>query len=294
MFAGLMANTTYYFAIYPYTNFGSNIDFKTDGSAPTANASIGNIQVILSHDFDDYSFGDWTKISVIGDQEWVIDSIHGVNGSPCTKISGYDSGTTYENEDWLISPMLDLDTFNSVTFAFFNAKNYTGNDLELKISTDYDGGGDPNSATWTNLSYTMSSGGWSWTESGNIDLTSYIGPSVYVAFYYTCTADGSATWEIDNILIKGETEVGIDPATDIAAQISVFPNPSSGMVQINKSISGYSHIAIMAITGSIVKEAELNNEISTLDLRELESGIYFMTFSDKNTDKQVSKKLIIQ
>ena len=294
MFAGLTANTTYYFTIYPYTNFGTNVDYKTDGTAPSAEATIGNIQVVESNNFDDYSFGNWTKISVIGDQEWIIDSIHGVDGSPCTKISGYDAGTTYVNEDWLISPMLDLDTFTSANISFMNAMNYTGNDLELKVSTDYDGTGDPNSATWTNLSFEMSGGGWSWVESGTIDLTPYLGSSVYVAFYYTCTADGSATWEIDNIVVKGETEVGINSTSDIAAQITVFPNPSSGMVQISKSITGYSNITIMAITGSIVKQAELSNEVSSLDLRDLESGIYFMTFLDKNSDHQVSKKLIIR
>ncbi|NOX46719.1 MAG: T9SS type A sorting domain-containing protein [Chlorobi bacterium] len=293
MFAGLTANTTYYFTIYPYTNFGTNVDYKTDGTAPADEATIGNIVVVESHNFDDYSFGNWTKISVIGDQEWVIDSIYGVNGTPCTKMSGYAGGSN-ENEDWLISPMLNLDTFTAANIAFANAMNYTGNDLELKVSTDYDGGGDPNSATWTSLSYTMSPGSWSWVESGTVDLSTYIGPSVYVAFFYTSTADGSATWEIDNIVVKGETEVGINNLSDVAAQISVFPNPSSGMVQISKSINGFSHVRVMAITGSIVKQAELNSELSTLDLRDLETGIYFMTFSDENSKQQVSKKLIIQ
>jgi hypothetical protein len=294
MFGSLTANETYYFTIYPYTNFGTNVDYKTDGTAPADEATIGNIIVVESQNFDDYSFGNWTKISVIGDQEWQIDSIHGVNGSPCTKMSGYNSGTTYENEDWLISPMLNLDSFTNSNIAFANAMNYTGNDLELKVSTDYDGGGDPNSASWTNLSFTLSGGGWSWTESGTVDLTPYIGPSVYVAFYYTCSADGSATWEIDEIVVKGETEVGINDLSGIAAQISVFPNPSSGMVQISKSINGFSHVSVMAITGSIVKQAELNGEFSTLDLRDVESGIYFMTFSDEISKQQVSKKLIIK
>ena len=36
---GLVANTTYYFKIYPYTNSGSHIDYKTDGTVPSANAT---------------------------------------------------------------------------------------------------------------------------------------------------------------------------------------------------------------------------------------------------------------
>lgn len=35
----LESNTQYYFEIYPYTNLGSNIDYKTDGTIPTATAT---------------------------------------------------------------------------------------------------------------------------------------------------------------------------------------------------------------------------------------------------------------
>ncbi len=38
---GLTASTTYYFKIYPYTNSGSHIDYKTDGTVPSANATTG-------------------------------------------------------------------------------------------------------------------------------------------------------------------------------------------------------------------------------------------------------------
>ena len=296
MFVSLESNTIYYFAIYPYTNFGSNVDFKTDGTAPTANATIENIVTIESLNFDDFSFGNWTKISTVGDQVWTMDSIHGVNGSACAKMSGYDfaSGTTFANEDWLISPVLEFTTaFSSANIEFSNAKNYTGDDMQLKVSSDYDGGGDPNSATWTDLSFEMSGGGWSWVQSGYVDLTSYIGPSVYVAFFYSCTADGSATWEVDEIYIKGEMQVGIN-TNELASQISVYPNPTSGLVQISKPGIDFSQVTIMSITGSIVLETEMNTEISTLDLTNLEAGIYFMVFSDENSSNKISKKLIIQ
>lgn len=38
-FSNLNSNTQYYFKIYPYTNLGSNIDFKTSGTIPSANTS---------------------------------------------------------------------------------------------------------------------------------------------------------------------------------------------------------------------------------------------------------------
>jgi hypothetical protein len=38
-FNGLTDNTTYYFKIFPYTNSGSFINYKTDGTVPTATAT---------------------------------------------------------------------------------------------------------------------------------------------------------------------------------------------------------------------------------------------------------------
>lgn len=38
-FTGLSENTTYYFKIWPFTNSGSNIDYKTDGTVPQDNAT---------------------------------------------------------------------------------------------------------------------------------------------------------------------------------------------------------------------------------------------------------------
>lgn len=37
--SGLSAEQTYYFKIYPYTNSGDNIDYKTDGNVPSANTT---------------------------------------------------------------------------------------------------------------------------------------------------------------------------------------------------------------------------------------------------------------
>lgn len=49
-FVGLSDNTTYYFAIYPYSNFGIDIDYKTDGTVPTANGltNVSNVFLIIS------------------------------------------------------------------------------------------------------------------------------------------------------------------------------------------------------------------------------------------------------
>ncbi len=199
-FTGLAPNTIYYFKIFSYTNSGANIDYKTDGTPPSGNTTTTT--VILFENYD-LSWGAWTRVSVVGDQEWDRDNTYGINGTPCARISGYSGGSN-ENDDWLISPPMNLDAYTNEVLTFYNAMNYTGPDMEVKISTDYDGGGDPYSATWTTLSYALSPGSWQWTLSGNIDLSTYSGTAVYLAFQYTSTSSESATWEVDDILITGD------------------------------------------------------------------------------------------
>ncbi|MCD4698380.1 MAG: DUF5017 domain-containing protein, partial [Bacteroidales bacterium] len=213
-FGNLDANTTYYFTIYPYTNSGVNIDFKTDGTAPSANATTSNIAVIETENFDE-SWGNWTVISLVGDNEWDRDNTYGINNTPCASVTGYISGSSppeYEDsDDWLISPAMNFNDYENEKIEFFNTWNYTGPDMEFKVSTDYDGGGNPNSATWTSLPFTMSPGNWEWTSSGEIDLSGFNGNSVYVAFHFTSTTAESATWEVDDITIIGEEDLIVDP-----------------------------------------------------------------------------------
>ena len=42
---GSCSNNTWYFEIFPYTNSGSDINFKTDGTVQTANITTSTIQI---------------------------------------------------------------------------------------------------------------------------------------------------------------------------------------------------------------------------------------------------------
>ncbi len=200
-FANLEPATTYYFKIFPYTNGGPNIDYKTDGTPPSANATTENIAIINAEDFNDETLGTWSEYSVIGEQVWYADSY---GGDYYAKMSGYEGGSN-ENEDWLISPALNFDNYTNELLTFETAMNYSGPPLELKISNDYDGASDPNTATWADLEAEWSPGSWEWIGSGDVDVSAYSGSSVYIAFKYTSTVDESSTWEVDNILITGQS-----------------------------------------------------------------------------------------
>ncbi len=146
-------------------------------------------------------FTNWTTYSVLGSEVWQIDPTYGNPGS-CAKMTGY-AGSPNANEDWLITPSIDLSNTVSPALSFQTAMNYSGPALEVFISTDYVDGDNPTSgASWTPLTATLSSGGWSWTDSGNIDLSNYVNETIHVAFKYTSTSSATATYEVDNVLVK--------------------------------------------------------------------------------------------
>ncbi|MCF8366888.1 MAG: choice-of-anchor J domain-containing protein [Bacteroidales bacterium] len=214
-FAGLTPDVTYYFKIFPFTNTGASIDFKTDGTPPAAEATAqqSNEVDILFTTFND-GWENWTNFSVTGDQVWSLDDIHGVEGTPCAKMSGY-SGGSFENEDWLISPAIDLSNFSNENFSFFSAVGYTGPELQVKVSSDYDGSGNPNDFTWVDFSdqaqWPVAGSFFEWTNSGVLDLSAFTNQTINIAFVFYSTNMESATWELDNIRVAGEGEVVVTP-----------------------------------------------------------------------------------
>ncbi len=280
-FGGLDAGVTYYFTIFPYTNAGADIDYKTDGSAPTANQIMPDVSILSFVDFEDNTFGDWTAFSVLGDQEWEI-APYGNPGN-CAKMSGYDEAA-FDNEDWFISPAFHLDSYSNEEFTFESAMNYDGPALELLVSTDYTTG-DPTAATWETIEFTPSTGNWEWVASGTIDLSSYSG-TVYIAFKFTSTTAGSSTWEVDNILVTGTMSDAVQEEKNL--EFSVYPNPGYGIYQIENSHAQTFEITVYNILGKQIFETITSNTNYTLDIQDFDSGVYFLQIMSDDQKKTVS------
>jgi hypothetical protein len=280
-FSGASPATTYYFVIFPYTNSGADIDYKTDGSAPTAELTMPDVTIISFVDFEDDTFGDWTTYSVTGDQVWEI-APYGNPGN-CAKMAGYDGGA-FENEDWMISPVLDLDNYANETFVFETAYNYDGPALELLVSMDYESG-DPSAATWSPISFTASPGGWEWASSGVIDLSSYTG-TIHLAYKFTSTSDGSSTWEVDNILITGTMSNSVNE--EELVQLSVYPNPGNGNYNISNTQQTNLNISVYNIVGELVYETISSEQVINLDIQNQNNGVYLVQLTGQGNTRTIS------
>ena len=199
---GLSQSTHYYFTIYPYTNTGSAVDFKTDGTVPATDATTTGFTTTLPYTQTfDADLGDCQTYSVLGDtKEWLW-------YSDAARMNGYNSGDL--EEDWLFIPGINLDNYSNEAMTFDTKYNYgtddTDNYLKLMYSTDYPGSGDPSGYTWDTLAFTRPSTNNSWTSSGSVDLSSITGTSVYIAFKYHYSSGNYRRWDVDNISIEEAT-----------------------------------------------------------------------------------------
>ena len=153
------------------------------------------------------NFPNWVKKSVVGAQVWGTTTFG--NPAPCALMNGFSSGNQ-ANEDWLISPAINLNNLTNALFTFETSTRYAGPALTVWVSTNYDGSSAPNTATWTQITTAnfpvWTSGSFtSWTSSGAIDVSSYVGNSNFrIAFKYLSTTAAAASWEVDNVKVIGQ------------------------------------------------------------------------------------------
>jgi hypothetical protein len=162
---------------------------------------------ILTKDFDDddVNSGGWISVQVSGPSvDWETSTAGGA-ATPYGVISNYNGSTNDACENWLVSPSMNLSGTTSPSMQFMNAYNFSGPALQLMISTDYSGSGDPSLGTWVDISsqVTWSPGGFAFVNSGVIDLSAYLQPSVHIAFVYAGGASNGSSWELDDIIING-------------------------------------------------------------------------------------------
>ena len=286
VFEGLQPNTTYHFAIFPYTNSGANIDYKTDGSYPTATATTEEVYVLLYEDFDD-GLGVFTAYSAYGDQEW-HQGTH--QGTTYANMNGYAEGAAHQNEDWLIgfAEIPNGISFNEIWVDFSTAMKFDGDPLRVAISTDYDGISDPSDFEWEDITdaFDYSTGNYEWVESGVFDVADIVASlSFYIAFIYTSNDEAAASWEIDYVRVIGQDMVGVNE--NAATMVSLYPNPANE--QVSFVLDSDAQVSVFDMTGRKVSMVNVAAGNAQLNVSELESGVYFVNFRYANGSTAVSK-----
>gem|GEM_PF-387572 len=238
-------------------NFSGQIDHQTSG-AGTKTILLSGIGINpYTQNFNDVNVltnSGWTAYSVAGDKiKWASTSSR-FNSSPAAvSINGYaENGAS---KDWLISPRLHLDSFDKFPLlSFYARKFYSGPNLKLMVSVDYDGTSSPETATWTELEGDFPSTTGVFKASNFINLSAYKSDNTYIAWVYETTASGAdnaAEWTIDDVSITNE-------ATFLASN----PNLNFSETNANSTSDSQSFVFMAGGYGDFTISAPSNFQLS--------------------------------
>ena len=193
------------------------------------NDPVIGLASIVDYDFVG-SFEGWSITDVVGAQGWTSEAAY-IQGN------GFDGGAQ-ENDDWLVSPTIDLSGESDVKFQISQAINYA-TDLSLMkilVATDYSG--DVTTATWNEIVLTNTPAGNSndFIVSEDYDFSAYDGLSINIAFHYTSTATDAGRWRINQMMLK---TIGVTGATNQKGDYFVYTEgawePSSGLYYLSSA-----------------------------------------------------------
>jgi hypothetical protein len=160
------------------------------------------LKTIYQNNFD-ANPSDWLIYTVSG-APWTFSSTYS-----CMVGNGY--GGTAGSNTYMISPKFDLTGLVDPVMAFKLWTKYTDSGqtvpLEVIVSTDYPGTGNPTTATWTRITnFTMPAiGSAVMTGSGYINMSAYANKKIYVAFHYRSsgiTSGTATTWEVQGFRLR--------------------------------------------------------------------------------------------
>lgn len=212
----------------------------------------------------------------------------------------YNSKGNYDGEDRLISPVLDLTDYETVSMNFVHAGHWFGSS-SLGVDTD-------DSETVKKASCHLQVrkvGDSEWTEisiptwfvqkrennknmyerinSGDIDLSAYKGQKIQVCFYFTTTSSTSGTWNVLKFAVTG-TEKEEDPVNYETVNMKtdgyityVVKNDIDwdATMKMNNNVYGYKVIQFTeAANGGTTVLVELgNDEEMAVDETKLEEAL---------------------
>ncbi len=206
---------------FKYTSTGTG---GGDGAIYRIDDVVVKTDVLLYENFNDicanenYAPAGWT-VAELGTPGIVSCSSEGFEDDAndySLQCNGYSVGA---GEVWVISPLLGLGA-TDYALSFASKVQYDGPMPVVLYSTDFSGVGDPNEATWTEITEASEAITTSFIMSPEIDL-SFIEEDAYIAFKYVSEGSSggqSRIFLLDEVMISEPGEI-VDAGEVTIAQI---------------------------------------------------------------------------
>ena len=285
---------------FPGINDNTTWNFSTGTLAPPVAGQL-NFTYDLNAAPDVFSNRGFKQYSVNGPLVWEATTFG--NSGNGLQMNGFFGGSNQMNEDWLILPPFDLTATNFPLLSFYSRTRFNGDPLQLKISTDYPGFGDPNNSTWSDLNGKFPNETSDiWTQSTDINLSAFKQTNVYIAFVYQSSQDDGARWTLDDIRIDNSS-VAPPPVLSISSsdlQFGYVANGSTAVKTFNLnaydiindvalSFSGSSGVFSLSKDG-IAYSSSLNYTVAEANNI---SKTVFVRFSPIHTDRNYNDTIVL-
>ncbi|MDR0872057.1 MAG: T9SS type A sorting domain-containing protein [Prevotellaceae bacterium] len=276
------------YGIAPDTIIWNNSSCLNSGMADTITLSINTITPNQVYNW--YLPNTWTIINATQDSTTVTIKTDGVNntytvGSFVKNVCGSTDTTTI---DFTISGM-NLDSvllLGNSRCWYYRIYPKNGNFDNCNIAWTLDGGGItyPDDMAETNCTYD--------------DL---IGSTTHV-FYVTvtdtitnCTTRRYLSTKTANSSKQAKSAISSNRiSTEIAQQqdMSIYPNPTNSILNVELSSSNPADIFIVDITGKTLKQIKTNSKLTQINISDLNDGIYIVSVIQNG--EQISKRFIVK
>lgn len=156
--------------------------------------------IYLYKDFEDKSLssGGWTQVQSSGTLEWTNSNF--AQSSYYARISNKVGESYLAGQTWYISPPIDLQQASQPELTFVTANSSTISPLNVLVSAEYVSG-DPLAVNWQDYAYAQKSS-FTFLQAGPINLNSWKGKTIRIAYRYTALTGSGSIWNLDNIQVR--------------------------------------------------------------------------------------------
>ena len=303
---------------HTFTALTSNPNANTD-SQPSNDQTTSNFTASITGTALPYSYGfepttwppaGWTTSNPDGGITWVRTTAAAKTGAASAYMDNFTYQTGVGQKDDMILLPLNLTTQTNpvltfqVAYTYYQqtnpAQNFTDS-LRVLISNNcgqtwtsmyYKGGVNLSTATPvpnTNNAFVPTASQW---RMETISLAPYASYTNAMIMFRSLSQYGDELY-IDDINIQASTGIN---SLDLNSEISLFPNPSNGMVYVNTSLPSAENIEIrifdmLGRTMGYLKQNDVTSNTFSFDLSDKMNGVYFVEI--KANGESITKKLVL-
>ncbi len=265
---GLLSNTVYEFYV---RGACSSTDLSTWAGPFEFNTACDALSMPFTETFnsDSTTQNCWTVVNVNDDADtWNMDyTINPFEGDECANINtDFNNGA---NDDYLISPGLELTGTQELTFQYRVESNGEPNNFEVLLSTTGTAPADFTTTILADASYDNTT-----YEEITVDLSAYSG-TVYLAWHIP---DGGLDgWRLylDSIVVDEIPGLSLEDFDQETLNLQYYPNPTSDVLNVSSSFI-IEELSVINMLGQVMKEVKPENTNHRLDFSNMDAGVYYV------------------